>query len=288
MGKPIVKWAGGKSRLLGELLCRVPDRMRVYAEPFSGGAALFFALPEAEKKFKKAILSDQNADLIACYRAVRDDVDTILRELKKYKYERELFYQTRDRDVSKMSDAERGARFLFLNRTCYNGLWRVNAKGQFNVPFGRYKNPRIVDEENLREASAALQNVDLRVSDFSDVLASLRKDDFAYVDPPYVPVSKTAAFTSYASGGFSDADQVRLLEAVRRAKKRGVNVMLSNADTARSRELYEEFAVHIVKVARPINSDAKKRGDAREVIVTTWEKPGVYEEKVQKTHKRAS
>lgn len=275
--------------MLGELLCRVPDRVKTYAEPFSGGAALFFALPEANKSFSKAILSDQNQDLIACYRAVRDDVNALIRELGKYRYDKELFYKTRERDVSKMSDAERGARFLFLNRTCYNGLWRVNAKGRFNVPFGRYKNPRILDEEGLREASQALQKVDLRVSDFSDVLSSLRKGDFAYVDPPYVPVSKTAAFTSYASGGFSDEDQVRLIEAVRRAKQRGVMVMLSNADTERSRELYKGLAVHVVRVARPINSDANKRGDAREVIVTTWEKPGVYEEKaVQRTHKRAS
>ena len=282
--KPIVKWAGGKARLLGELLQRVPTRMRTYAEPFAGGAALFFALaadatsPARDRRvFKRAVLADQNEDLIACYRAVRDDVDGLLEALGEYHYDRKLFYETRDRDTTGMSDIERGARLLFLNRTCFNGLWRVNASGKFNVPFGRYKNPRIVDEEKLRAASRALEEVDLKVGDYADVTKKLGEGDFVYLDPPYVPLSKTAAFTAYGKNGFSSVEQARLAKELHRMKKRGVLAMLSNADTKESRALYDGLSVSIVRVARSINSDPTKRGDTAEVIVTTWGAPGVHE-----------
>jgi DNA adenine methylase len=282
--KPIVKWAGGKSRLLGELLSRVPTRMRTYAEPFAGGAALFFALAadvtsaaRDRRVWKRAVLADQNEELIACYRAVRDDVGALLAALGAYRYDRDLFYATRERDTRGMSDVERGARLLFLNRTCFNGLWRVNASGKFNVPFGRYKNPRIVDEEKLRAASRALADVDLRVADFAKVTKSLGEGDFVYLDPPYVPLSKTAAFTAYGKDGFSPADQARLAKELRRMKERGVLAMLSNADTPETRALYDGLCVSIVRMARSINSDPTKRGETAEVIVTTWGAPGVHD-----------
>jgi DNA adenine methylase len=272
--KPIVKWAGGKSRLLPELREQLPKKIGTYVEPFSGGAALFFALASEKgprgRRFERAILVDRNEDLIACYRAVRDQVEQVIDALAAYRYEPEMYYATRDLDPSAMSDVERGARFLFLNRTCYNGLWRVNSRGRFNVPFGRYKNPRIVRKEELRAASIALQATELAVGDFMAGTQSLGKGDFVYFDPPYVPVSNTADFTAYASGGFSQDDQERLVAELRRLRKAGAKAMLSNADTAETRALYREFSVSVVTCSRSINSDPDKRGDTTELIVTSW------------------
>jgi DNA adenine methylase len=282
VAKPIVKWAGGKTRLVPELLQRIPNDVRTYAEPFAGGAALFFALAQGidagSRKVRRAVLADQNEELIACYRAVKDDVGAVIDALGAYRYDKDLFYETRDRDTAKMDDVERAARLLFLNRTCFNGLWRVNSSGRFNVPFGRYKNPRIVDEVRLRTASAALARTKLVRGDFAEATRGLGEGDFVYFDPPYAPVSKTAAFTTYARGGFDHDDQLRLVEEVRRLRERGALTMLSNADTAETRALYADFAVHVVYVPRPINSDITKRGDAREIIVTSWGKKGVHEQ----------
>lgn len=282
--KPIVKWAGGKTRLLGELLTRVPTTMRAYAEPFSGGAALFFAVAseragvaKGRRTFEKAFLADQNEDLIACYRATRDEVDALVEALGKYHYDKKLFYETRELDPRSMSDVERGARFIFLNRTCFNGLWRVNSRGQFNVPFGRYTNPRILDEKGLRAASVLLQGVDLRVADFTAVTALLGAGDFVYFDPPYVPASKTADFTAYSSIGFGDKDQQRLVDEFRALKKKGVLALLSNADTPGTRELYKEFSTHVVHAPRAINSDSTKRGDTPELLVASWGPQGLFE-----------
>jgi DNA adenine methylase len=275
--KPIVKWAGGKSRLLPELREQLPKKIGTYAEPFSGGAALFFALASEPKKrrFERAVLVDRNEDLIACYRAVRDQVEDVIEALAAYRYEAEMYYATRDLDPTTMSDVERGARFLFLNRTCYNGLWRVNSRGRFNVPFGRYKNPRIVRKEELRAASIALQSTELAVGDFMAGTRSLGKGDFVYFDPPYAPVSNTADFTAYAAGGFSQEDQERLVEELRRLRKAGAKAMLSNADTEETRALYREFSVNVVYCSRSINSDPEKRGDTTELLVTSWGPAGV-------------
>ncbi len=182
--KPIVKWAGGKSRLLGELLDRVPRRLKTYAEPFAGGAALFFALASERargtRSFESAILADSNEELVACYRAVRDDVGSVIDALGAFRHDRELFYEVRARSTSGMTDVARAARFIFLNRTCFNGLWRVNSGGHFNVPFGKYKNPRILDREALHAASRALAGVDVRSSDFADVTGNLGRGDFVW------------------------------------------------------------------------------------------------------------
>jgi DNA adenine methylase len=283
--KPIVKWAGGKTRLLGELRRRLPGEIGTYVEPFAGGAALFFALAseveEGDRKLERAILCDQNRELVACYRAVQTDVESVIEALGAYRYDRDLFYETREKDTSRMSDVERAARLLFLNRTCFNGLWRVNASGRFNVPFGRYKNPRICDEEGLREASRALARAEIHHGDFSSVLSGLRAGDFVYFDPPYAPVSKTAAFTDYAAGGFDAKDQARLVSELVRLREADVLAMLSNADTPETRALYENFAMEVVFAPRAINSDAAKRGDARELLVTSWGERGVDEKQVR-------
>jgi DNA adenine methylase len=222
--RPIVKWAGGKTKLLGELVARMPAEIRTYAEPFSGGAALFFAIADQSekyaRKFDRAILADRNEDLVITYNAVKNDVDAVIRELAEYKYDRDLFYATRSKDPKTLTDPARAARLIFLNRTCFNGLWRVNSKGKFNVPFGRYKNPTICDADALRAASRALARADIVHSDFADV-------------------------------------------------------MLSNADTPAMRALYKEFTMAVVGVSRSINSDASKRGETAELIVTTWGTPGI-------------
>jgi len=282
--KPIVKWAGGKSRLLPELRARLPGSIRTYAEPFAGGAALFFALAGEKlanrrdgRTYERAILADRNEDLVACYRAVRDEVDDLIDELGRYRYDADLFYETRELDPTGMSDVERGARLIFLNRTCFNGLWRVNASGKFNVPFGRHTNPRILDVAGLRAASRALEGVELEVSDFLAIVRHLGKGDFVYFDPPYVPVSETADFTSYASGGFGRRDQERLASEFAALRDRGALAMLSNADTDETRELYADFAVYVVRAPRFINSDPTKRGDTNELLVLSWERPGIYE-----------
>ncbi len=281
MPKPIVKWAGGKSSLLDELRARIPAEVRTYAEPFAGGAALFFDLagrrdaktpPSERRHFDRAVLCDQNEDLVATYRAVRDELPALITRLARYTNDRDLFYETRALDPRGMSDVERGARLIFLNKTCYNGLWRVNQGGRFNVPFGRYKSPRILDEERLSAASAALQGVEVSVSDFATVTRSLGPGDFVYLDPPYAPLTRTANFTSYASGGFGVADHERLATELADLGKRGAMGMLSNADTPTMRELYRDhgFTVHVVHAPRAINSDGAKRGEASELLVTSW------------------
>jgi DNA adenine methylase len=281
--KPIVKWAGGKSRLLGELLDRVPRRLETYAEPFAGGAALFFALAaeRAKKKrsFERALLADRNEELVACYRAVRDDVSAVIAALGSgvFRYDRDVFYEVRAADTRGWSDVARAARLLFLNHTCFNGLWRVNASGQFNVPFGKYKNPRICDEAALRAASRALADAEIHSCDFADVTRDLASGDFVYFDPPYVPLSRTASFTAYARDGFSPNDQERLAAELRALKRRGARAMLSNADTPVTRALYDGLACHSVRAPRSISCDGARRGDAGELVVTTWESAGVRE-----------
>ncbi len=277
--RPIVKWAGGKTGLLHHLRRHVGERpIDRYVEPFAGGAALFFALASSRPKpFSRATLNDQNAELVACYRAVRDDVEGLIVELRRYTYDRELFYRVRDVVTSGQTDVQRGGRLIFLNKTCFNGLWRVNSKGAFNVPFGTFANPRILDEKTLRAASRALRRVTLKCGDFEEVTAELGQGDFVYFDPPYVPASRTASFTAYARGGFSHEEQERLALVLASLKSRGVRAMLSNADTPETRRLYKKFRVYIVEARRSINSDSTKRGASREVIVTNWESRGLRE-----------
>ncbi len=271
--RPIVKWAGGKTKLLAALLPLVPIRIDTYVEPFAGGAALFFALAsETPRRFKRAVLCDANPELAACYRAVKTDVDGVIKALGRYRNSERMFYAVRARDTRDMGDVERAARLLFLNRTCFNGLWRVNSKGLFNVPFGQYANPRICNADALRAASRALACATIRSGDFATATRRLGRHfigtgDFVYCDPPYVPLSTTADFTSYAAGGFGADSQKRLLDELKRLRRAGARVIVSNADTRETRALYKGFRVLTVKAPRAINSDKAKRGLVRELVV---------------------
>ncbi len=274
--RPILKWAGGKWRLREQLLGCVPEKVGTYAEPFVGSAALFFALSgDARPRFARAFLSDANEELILCYRVVRDGVEELIEALGAYRYDRDLFYETRELDPLTLSDVARAARFIFLNRTCFNGLWRVNASGKFNVPFGRYANPRILQQERLRAAAAALAGVELRTGDFTAVTRKLRAGDFVYFDPPYVPLSRTSDFTAYAAGGFGAKDQERLRDELARLRDAGVHALLSNADTPHTRELYAGFPMRSIEAPRSIHADASKRGPTAELLVGTWAAPGL-------------
>ena len=281
-----MKWAGGKARLLDRLMKRLPPgRFKTYAEPFCGGGAMFFALAaEPKRRFTRALLADKNAELVTLYQVIKDDVEPLIDRLRGYQENyyrlddekrRERFYEVRAFDSSKLTPVERGARLLFLNRTCFNGLWRVNASGQFNVPFGKYASPRILDVEVLRAAHEALEVAEIHLADFSVIAKKLKRGDFAYFDPPYVPVSKTANFTAYASDPFGPKEQERLATELARLKKAGVYAMLSNAATPEMKALYVHhgFVVDSIQAARSINSDPSKRGDVTELVVTTYDLP---------------
>lgn len=264
--RPVLKWVGGKSRLLPEILPRLPAAFHAYHEPFIGGGALFFSLG-AQETPRNFYLSDLNQALIEVYEALRDCVDDVIMFLRQHEYESAYYYQIRALDPQRLSLPERAARVLYLNKTCYNGLYRENKSGQFNVPFGRYKNPNICDEPNLRAASAVLSRAQVEQRHFSTVLETARAGDFVYFDPPYYPLSATANFTAYSRYGFSEQDQIVLRDVFAELTKRGVYTMLSNSDTPFIRELYADFNVHTVFAARAINSKAGARGKISEVLV---------------------
>jgi DNA adenine methylase len=259
---PFVKWVGGKTSLLPELLRHVPDRLRRYHEPFVGGGALFFAVAP-----RRATLSDQNGELVHCYRQVRDDVYGVLGALACHVYAKEHYQTIRALEPRELMPADRAARFIYLNKTCFNGLWRVNRAGRFNVPIGRYKNPRFHDPSTLIAAHEALKGVDLLHAPFEESLGKAAPGDFVYLDPPYDPVSATSSFASYTAGGFTWDDQKRLARACIALNRRGVRFLLSNSATARVRELYRGFEQRLVRAPRFINSKAESRGRVDELLV---------------------
>ncbi len=266
---PFLKWAGGKRRLLGQYDEYFPPREAIdrYYEPFIGSAAVFFHLQPVQ-----ACLSDVNRNLIEVYQVVKEDVDGLIEALRPHQNEREYFYQVRGLDPAKLSATARAARLIFLNRTCYNGLYRENSKGQFNVPFGRYDNPTICDEARLRRASQALQGVHLIQGDFADVVAPAGSGDFVYFDPPYAPLSATSNFTSYNRHGFGLADQRRLADVIGRLTKRGCRVMLSNSSAPLVYELYDrpEYQLVPIQARRNINSKADGRGPVKELLILNY------------------
>jgi DNA adenine methylase len=267
--RPFIKWAGGKAQLLPKLTQRLPTKFKRYFEPFVGGAALFFHVAPQE-----AYLADTNPELVGCYKVVRDDVEALIRELGTHRYEEEYYYSVRewDRkdDFSSLPAVTRAARFIYLNKTCFNGLYRVNSKGHFNVPFGSYSNPTIVDADNLRECSRRLARAEIVVSDYASVTDEVEKGDFVYFDPPYAPLSVTSSFTAYTKQGFDYSDQEALREVCHRLDKKGVYFMLSNSSNPRMIELYRDFTVHTVSATRAINSKATDRGPVSEIIVTNY------------------
>jgi DNA adenine methylase len=264
---PVVKWVGGKTRLLTELVARMPERYGRYYEPFAGGAAMFFRLAP-----KRAVLADSNADLIALYTALATDVAAVIRHLERHraKHGEAHYYEMRAKwngSHTQWPIAERAAAFVYLNKTCFNGLWRVNRSGDFNVPIGRYTDPPICVPEALHAAHAVLANAELRCGSYASAVTDARKGDFLYFDPPYDPVTPTANFTSYTGDGFGPDNQRELAELARMLVARGCQVMLSNSDTTFIRSLYKGFRVDRVKCARAINSNAAKRGDVDELII---------------------
>ena len=267
--KPFLKWAGGKTQLLPELTKRLPTSFNRYFEPFLGSGALFFEL-----KPEKAVLSDVNEELVNCYHVVKEHVNELIEDLSKHVYQKEYFYQLRDIDREPVYDnwgkIQRASRFLYLNKTCFNGLFRVNSKGHFNVPFGAYKNPKICDKSILLSCSEVLKNKLIVQSSFNKVLDLAEKGDFVYFDPPYMPVSKTASFTSYTKYGFAEKEQIELKKVCCELDRKGVNFLLSNSSNEFILGLYEDFHVSVVKASRAINSKASKRGKIREIIVSNY------------------
>jgi DNA adenine methylase len=266
--KPFVKWAGGKRQLLEILNEKAPKITGRYFEPFLGGGALFFSrLP------MNATISDANEELINCYIVIRDDVEALIEDLRTHQNTEEHFYKTRALDLTSMTPLGRASRFIFLNKTCFNGLYRVNKKGLFNVPYGKYANPNFVDEKNLRAISAYLNeaNVEIICADYKTVLEKAVAGDFVFCDPPFQPTSKTASFTNYVKEGFGPEDQAELAELVKELGRRGVKVMLSNSNTDAIRDLYQEFDVIPVMAKRSISCKVSSRGKAHnEVLITNY------------------
>ncbi|WP_374687993.1 DNA adenine methylase [Promineifilum sp.] len=269
IARPVLKWAGGKGRLLPELLARVPDEFNAYHEPFVGGGALFFALA-GQGRIRRAYLSDANAGLIDVYLALRNAVEEVIAALGQHAYEREHYYRVRALRPEALTLPERAARVIYLNKTCYNGLYRENRAGQFNVPFGRYKNPTICDEPNLRAASAVLQGVDIARRRFSTVLDYAQPGNFVYFDPPYHPVSPTANFTTYDRDGFGPDDQRQLRDVFAALADKGVRAMLSNSDMPFVRDLYAGFHIEQLYAARAVNSKANGRGKVAELLICNF------------------
>lgn len=267
---PIVKWVGGKRQLLPEIMPLINQKCSTYVEPFVGGGAVFFELQP-----KKAIINDYNSELMNVYVVVRDQSEKLLEVLEKHSKNNteEYFYEIRSLDRSEdyihMSDVDKAARIIYLNKTCYNGLYRVNSAGKFNSPYGRYKNPNIINETLIREMSAYLRSgkITIRQGDYKDVLKGLRKGAFVYLDPPYMPISSSSSFTGYTEHGFSYDHQVMLKKECDKLRKKGISFLQSNADCPQIRELYQDYEIKTVQAKRSINSNASKRGEINEVLI---------------------
>lgn len=270
---PVLKWVGGKRQLLETFRPLLPKRITTYCEPFVGGGALLFSLQP-----NTAYINDINPELILVYTVIKENVDGLIAELEKFENSAEQFYAVRDWDRDReyyesLSDVQKAARVLYLNKTCFNGLYRVNNAGEFNSPFGNYRNPNIVNAPVLRAVSAYFNSADIHMTtmDYADVLRNVPKGAFVYLDPPYDPVSETASFTGYSRGGFSRDDQIRLRECCDDLNARGIKFMLSNSATDFITEQYAAYNITIVQAKRAVNSVASKRGDVDEVVVRNYE-----------------
>lgn len=270
---PVVKWVGGKRQLMKYLMLLLPKRIKNYCEPFVGGGALLFNIQP-----KNAHINDINEELINVYNIIKNDVTSLIEELEKYKNGSENFYTVRDWDRDKrfyntLSQVERAARTIYLNKTCYNGLFRVNNAGEFNAPFGYYKNPNIVNAPTLKAVNSYFNaaNINFSCCDYSNLLKELDKNTFVYLDPPYDPVSNTANFTGYSKGGFDRDAQIKLMNCCVELDKKGIKFMLSNSSTDFIKDIYSQYNITIVSAKRAINSVATGRGDVEEVVVRNYE-----------------
>ncbi|MFB2892754.1 DNA adenine methylase [Aerosakkonemataceae cyanobacterium BLCC-F50] len=263
--RPFLKWAGGKSQLIEQYIPYFPQKFNTYYEPFLGGGAVFFhLLPQG------AVLSDINPELINVYCCVRDDVESLIELLARHqeKHDKDYYYWMRSQNYQ--TSLEKAARLIYLNKTCFNGLYRENSQGKFNVPMGKYKNPQICQPDLLRSVSEALRSSKIQVSGFTEVLHWAKKDDFVYFDPPYYPISTTSNFTAYSRFAFTEVEQVKLKDVFVELTSKGVKVMLSNSNCEFIRELYRDFPTQEILATRAINSKGNKRGKIKEVLVMNY------------------
>lgn len=267
---PIVKWVGGKRQLLPELLKNMPQTFGRYFEPFLGGGALFFELQPQE-----GYIADINEELINLYLVVRDNVNDLILDLNKHETSKEYFLAIRNVDrtseYKNYSNIERASRFIYLNRTCFNGMYRVNSQGFFNVPYGNYKNPRIIDKNNLYNCSELLKDTEIKCTNFSTVLEKVKSSDFVYFDPPYVPLNETSSFTSYTKFGFDIDMQFLLRDVCDELHSKKVKFMVSNSDTPLVNELYSKYNIQKVYASRMINANAAGRGKISEVLIKNYD-----------------
>jgi len=270
---PVVKWVGGKRQVIDQITKYVPKTFSAYYEPFLGGGAVLFELQP-----KKAVVNDINSELINLYEVIKDNVEKLIEDLKQHRNEEDYFYTIRDLDRDKdrynrLTPVQKASRTIYLNKTCYNGLFRVNKAGEFNAPFGNYKNPNIVNEVTLRAVSNYFNKAKITFTckDFEEVLKGAGKGAFVYLDPPYDPVSDTASFTGYDKGGFDRDEQMRLKKTCDKLNQKGIKFLLSNSATGFIKDFYKDYRIEVIRAKRPINSKADKRGEIDEVLVMNFE-----------------
>lgn len=265
--QPVIKWAGGKRQMLSRYQEYFPGNYSAYHEPFLGGGAVFFHLAPAV-----AYLSDYNDELINMYGVLQTDVDRLIEDLSRHRNDEDYYYSIRSADVRRLSEVERASRLIYLNKTCFNGLYRVNKKGEFNVPFGRYKRPGFLNFDLLLAANKALSGAKIFRADFAAVLDNARPGDLVYFDPPYFPVSRTASFTDFTDRSFGPREQEKLADIFHELDRRGCLVMLSNSDTPFIRELYGRYGRGVISLTanRSINSKGDRRGPVGELLICSW------------------
>ena len=271
---PFLKWAGGKRQLMPEIREMLPDGVTThpYYEPFIGGGALFFELLP-----KRAVINDYNEELINVYTVIRDNPSELIEDLQRHKNTAEYFYKIRAIDrqplFSNLTRIERASRIIYLNKTCYNGLYRVNNAGEFNSPFGRYKNPNIVNEPVIKAVSKYLNSSQIQISscDYALILKDIPTDSFVYLDPPYHPISESSSFTGYVQGGWDEGDQLRLRDVCNRLRNNGIKFLLSNSASDFIREIYSDYNIHIVQAKRSVNSNSSRRGQVDEFLIRNYE-----------------
>ena len=263
--KPILKWAGGKSQMLGEIIPRMPKEYNSYIEPFFGSGALYFAIAP-----QHAIIADSNPELINLYQVIAEEPEGFINELNTFENTEEMFYSVREKNWNTLSPLKAAARTVYLNKTCFNGLYRVNKEGRFNTPYANNKRNSFCDADEIRKAAKILKNAEIICGDYHDVLISKAQEgDFVFLDPPYVPVSKYADFKRYTKEQFNEEDQRRLAEDVRCLSQKGCNIMLTNSNHPLVYELYGQHHIEVFQTRRMINKDANNR-TGEDVIVTTY------------------
>lgn len=269
---PVLKWAGGKRQLLPKIRKHIPKKYSTYYEPFLGGGAVLFDLQP-----KKAIVNDLNSELINLYQVIRDNVDELINDLSKHENNADYFYRIRSIDMDEqefgnLSDVERASRIIYLNKTCFNGLFRVNQSGKYNTPFGNYKNPNIINENTLRAVSKYFNKTNIKFKNvgFEESIKYIKRGAFVYFDPPYDPISPTSSFTDYTNSKFDKEEQIKLRDLCNELNRRGVKFLLSNSSTEFIHELYSEYTIEIIRAKRTINSVGSSRGEVDEVLIRNY------------------